>query len=177
MRLAIRPCGFDLPARPFGLSAISGTATVRLLLTLGLFLLQGLDSPLEASQDLLEEIGFLPGSGKVREAHGTILGELAAFAAALPATGAVILVPQVSRASDPGLEIPGRELLHPSPEALPIERELVPTAKSFQSLRLLDHGMFSCGMFPLPGNSLEQLAPGTGFPRSSASRSQNAIHP
>jgi hypothetical protein len=62
MGLAIRSGGFDLPARPFGLSAIPGTATVGFLLAPALFLLERVDSPLEAPQDLLKEIGLLPGS-------------------------------------------------------------------------------------------------------------------
>src|SRR5689334_19089927 len=48
MGLAIPACGVDLPASPCGLTASSGTA-------LPLLLLERVDSPLEASQDLLEE--------------------------------------------------------------------------------------------------------------------------
>jgi hypothetical protein len=120
MGLAIRPGCFDLPARPFGLSATSGRATARFLPTLQFLLLERVDSPLEAFQDLLKEVGLLPSSGEVREAHGPILGEFAPFAAALPAMGAVILVPQVARTPDPRPEVPGRKLLQPVPEALAI---------------------------------------------------------
>jgi hypothetical protein len=100
MGLAIPAGGVDLPARRCGLSASSGTA-------MPLLLLERVDSPLEASQDLLEEIGLLPGSGELRNTHGPILGKLAALAAALPAVGALILVPQVSRTPDTRPKVPG----------------------------------------------------------------------
>jgi len=145
MGLAIRPGCFDLPARPFGLSATSGRATARFLPTLQFLLLERVDSPLEAFQDLLKEVGLLPSSGEVREAHGPILGELAAFAAALSTLGVVVLVPQVSRASDPRPKIPGRQLHQPAPKAFSIERELVPGTQGLQSLRFRDHGGFSSG--------------------------------
>ena len=140
MGLAIRPCGVDLPSRPFGLSAISGTATLRFSLTLLLLLLERVDSPLEASQDLLKEIGLPPGSGELREARGPILGEFAAVAAALPAMGSVVLVPQISRAADPRPKIPGRELLQSAPQAIAIKRELVPGAQGLQFVHFVDHG-------------------------------------